>query len=324
MISLTSKKRLRPGLLGIEKLGIIYALFTAVVAALFFEHIPSVGEMAITRAGYAAGMAALVWLYRKRPCRLTFFLRITLQLGMLATWYPETYLFCSIFGNLDHVFAQADQFLFGFQPALLFSETLQGKVWSELFNMGYFAYYPMIFFLVVWTFFRRYTLFEKTTFIILCSFFIFYVVFMFLPVAGPQFYYQAVGVDTIREGVFPQVGLYFRNHFDMMPEKQYGGIFQHLVELAQQSGERPTAAFPSSHVGISTIIMILAWKADKRRRVFLGLLPFYAFLCCATVYIHAHYAVDAFAGFITAFPVYKAAHSIYYTRTFHRPHGYHS
>ena len=108
MISLTKKKRCRPGLLGIEKLGIIYAAFTAVVAAVFYNYIPSIGEMAITRVGYAAGMAALILIYRKRPCHLTFFLRIALQLGMLATWYPETYLFCSIFGNLDHVFAQAD------------------------------------------------------------------------------------------------------------------------------------------------------------------------------------------------------------------------
>ena len=190
--------------------------------------------------------------------------------------------------------------------------------------MGYFSYYPMIFFLVVWTFFRRYLLFEKTSFIILCSFFFFYVIFMFLPVAGPQFYYQAVGIETIREGIFPHVGLYFRDHFDMLPETQYGGLFQHLVEMAQQGGERPTAAFPSSHVGVSTIIMILAWKADRKKRVFIGLLPFYVFLCCATVYIHAHYAVDAIAGFLVAFPVYQISHKIYYTRAFHRPHGYHS
>ena len=107
---------------------------------------------------------------------------------------------------------------------LLFCQILHGKIWSELFNMGYFSYYPMIFFLVVWTFFRRYLLFEKTSFIILCSFFIFYVIFMFLPVAGPQFYYQAVGIETIREGIFPHVGLYFRDHFDMLPETQYGGL----------------------------------------------------------------------------------------------------
>lgn len=68
MISLTKKKRCRPGLLGIEKLGIIYAAFTAVVAAVFYNYIPSIGEMAITRAGYAAGMAALILIYRKRPC----------------------------------------------------------------------------------------------------------------------------------------------------------------------------------------------------------------------------------------------------------------
>ena len=55
MISLTKKKRCRPGLLGIEKLGIIYAAFTAVVAAVFYNYISSIGELAISFAAWHAG-----------------------------------------------------------------------------------------------------------------------------------------------------------------------------------------------------------------------------------------------------------------------------
>jgi membrane-associated phospholipid phosphatase len=34
------------------------------------------------------------------------------------------------------------------------------------------------------------------------------------------------------------------------------------------------------------------------------MLPFYVCLCCATVYIQAHYLIDAMAGFVTAVVFY--------------------
>ena len=220
------------------------------------------------------------------------------------------------------MFAAVEQTVFGCQPALLFSENFNGIFWSEIFNLGYFSYYPMIFFVVLWTFFKHYKYFEKTTFIIICSFFIYYLIFLFLPVAGPQYYFQAVGIDDIRNGIFPAVEYYFRYHTEMLPKVQTGGLFQHLVELAQKGGECPTAAFPSSHVGISTILLILTYKVKPK--AVRGLLPFYLLLCFSTVYIQAHYLVDVLAGLVTTPIVYKVSHKIYYTHTFHRKRGYHS
>jgi membrane-associated phospholipid phosphatase len=40
------------------------------------------------------------------------------------------------------------------------------------------------------------------------------------------------------------------------------------------------------------------------KRLALCMLPFYICLCCATVYIQAHYLVDAIAGFVTAIIFY--------------------
>ncbi|MCS3107569.1 phosphatase PAP2 family protein [Bacteroides fragilis] len=79
-------------------------------------------------------------------------------------------------------------------------------------------------------------------------------------------------------------------------------LLQPMVEGSQQVGERPTAAFPSSHVGVSTILMIMAWRASKK--LFACLMPFYLLLCGATVYIQAHYLIDAIAGFVSAFVLY--------------------
>jgi len=73
-----------------------------------------------------------------------------------------------------------------------------------------------------------------------------------------------------------------------------------MVQNTQQVGERPTAAFPSSHVGISTLILILILK-NRRYLLFSILFPIYLALVAATVYIQAHYVIDIIAGFTTAF-----------------------
>ena len=87
------------------------------------------------------------------------------------------------------------------------------------------------------------------------------------------------------------------------------GLFYQLVEASQEVGERPTAAFPSSHVGISTISMIMAYRVNRKLCWFL--MPFYVLLCCATVYIQAHYLIDVFAGWISAIGIYILATWMY-------------
>ena len=96
----------------------------------------------------------------------------------------------------------------------------------------------------------------------------------------------------------------------MLPSPGTDGFFRELVESAQESGERPTAAFPSSHVGISTVLMTILWK-DNHRRLWLAMLPLYVLLCGATVYIEAHYFVDVVGGLLTAFLFYWGSNRLY-------------
>ena len=154
-----------------------------------------------------------------------------------------------------------------------------------------------------WYFIYRFELFEKLSFVLVTSFFIYYLIYIFVPVAGPQFYFPAIGDDNVAQGVFPSIGDYFNHNQELLPGPGYDhGFFYNLVEGSQQIGERPTAAFPSSHVGISTILMIMAWRGS--RRLFACLFPFYVLLCCATVYIQAHYLIDSIVGFVSAFGLY--------------------
>ena len=56
-------------------------------------------------------------------------------------------------------------------------------------------------------------------------------------------------------------------------------------------------------------MLILAFKASKR--LFATLLPVFVLLCCATVYIKAHYLVDAIAGIASGVLSYFVATGIY-------------
>lgn len=291
-------------LFAVEWAMIAYLVLTTLVIVFCYTKVQNPEAMLWGRVRILFTTAALYAVYRMVPCRLTRLARVVVQVALLSWWYPDTYELNRMFPNLDHIFATWEQQLFGCQPALLFSQLTSfggvgGGLFSELMDLGYASYYPMIAVVILYYFFRRYDEFLHASFVVMASFFLFYVIFVFLPVVGPTFYYQAVGLDTIMQGVFPNVGNYFNHHTECLPSPGYtDGFFYHLVENAKAAGERPTAAFPSSHVGISTILMFLAWHARDRRLLFI-LLPFYVLLCFSTVYIQAHYAIDALAGLVT-------------------------
>ncbi|MDO4956268.1 MAG: phosphatase PAP2 family protein [Bacteroidales bacterium] len=297
------------GLLGIEWMMVAYMIFTLVLIGIFHADMQELPLMLLGRGGIVLGTVVLYFLYRKFPYHGLLLLRFVFQFGLLAYWYPDTYQFNRLFSNMDHVFAGLDQSLFGCQPAIEFSKVLPSAFWSEAFNMGYYLYYWMIAVVFGFYFFcRSFKEFQRVGVMIIASFFLYYIVYIFLPVAGPQFYYPAIGypetdIYQIAQQGFPEMGHYFNSHTELLPAPGYqDGLFYKLVAMAQSTGERPTAAFPSSHIGVSVILMLLALKGS--RTLALCMLPFFLLLCGATVYIQAHYLVDAIAGFLTAFVAY--------------------
>lgn len=304
-------------LFAVEKISLAYNLFTTVLICVFFQEMSRPVEMLAGRATIVVLTFVLAYLYRFAPNKLSTFVRIAAQMGLLAYWYPDTFEFNRMFFNLDHVFAHAEQALFGCQPAVLFSDTFPSMWASEPFNFGYFSYYPLIFIVTLFYFINRFEWFEKISFVLVASFFIYYIIYIFVPVAGPQFYFPAIGWDNVQNGIFPAIGDYFNHHTELLPAPGYEhGFFYQLVEHSQQVGERPTAAFPSSHVGISTIVMLMAYRINKH--LFRGLLPVYLLLCGATVYIQAHYLIDVIGGLISGVTFYILTTWIY-KRWFRHP-----
>ena len=304
-------KKPRRGLLAAEWVMMGYLVLTLVLILFTWTKLPNPEPMVWGRLRIVVMTAALWGVYRLVPCRFTLLCRVTLQLALLSWWYPDTFELNRIFPNLDHIFAAAEQSLFGCQPALLFAEALPHPFFSELMYLGYSSYFFLMVVVVLYYFFRRYNEFQRTAFVILASFFAFYVVFVLLPVTGPQFYYLAAGLDNIAQGVFPNVGDYFLTHDEMMTMPGYeDGPFYQFMIFAHAAGERPTAAFPSSHVGVTLVLLLLAVRTRSRRLVaFVATLFF--LMCFATVYIRAHYVIDVIAGLLSGLIVYWVLQALF-------------
>ncbi len=307
------EKKPAKGLFALEWAMMGYLVFTLLLMLFTYTKLADPVAMLWGRVQIVAMTVALWAVYRMVPCRFTRLCRIVAQMALLSWWYPDTYEFNRMFSNLDHVFARYEQTLFGCQPSLLFAEKCGNAVFSELMCLGYTAYYPMIALVTLFFFVWRYEQFGRASFIVLTSFFIYYLIYIFVPVAGPQYYYEAVGLDRIAAGSFPDIGHYFADHTTALATPGWsGGFFYDMVREAHDAGERPTAAFPSSHVGVSTILMLLAWSS-RNRRLLCWLTPLYVLLCLSTVYIYAHYAIDVLAGWVSAVMIYAALH-VFYTR----------
>lgn len=298
------QRRVDRGIWAVEWVVIAYIVFTLLLMVSWWNQLVNPMEMLYMRARVLLCMGAMWLLYRWRPCKLTRLTRVTGLMITLSWFYPDTYEVNRVLPNLDYLFAGWEQQLFGCQPSLLFSQVCPWGWFSELMCLGYVSYFPLMVLLLLYYFFRRYEEFNMASFVLISSFFIYYTVFVLLPVTGPQFYYLAVGTDKIAAGIFPNLGDYFLTHSERMAAPGWSdGFFYHLLDITHDAGERPTAAFPSSHVGVTTVIMLLAIHARSKALVF-SMLPFYILMCLSTVYIYAHYVIDAIAGLLTGVLIY--------------------
>ena len=307
---LREKKPAR-GLLAFEWVAIGYLLITLLMIAIMWDKLVSPAEMLKGRAQFLLVTLACWAIYFLWPSRLMIFVRVLVQMAFLGWWYPDTYELNRSLPNLDHLFAGWEQSLFGCQPSLLFSQDVPYGWFSELMCLGYVSYFPLMLITYLYYFFKRYQEFQMAAFVMLASFFAYYVIFILLPVTGPQFYYLAVGTEKIAAGIFPNLGDWFLTHSERMAAPGWSdGFFYHLLDLTHDAGERPTAAFPSSHVGVTTVVVLLALRTRSKGLVW-TVLPFYILMCLSTVYIYAHYAIDALAGLITGIIAYYAFLRLY-------------
>jgi membrane-associated phospholipid phosphatase len=264
----------------VELISFAYILLTVIYIAVFSYKIDNAATLLLNRILITGLLLLIAFIDTNKESKFLNLVRYLFAPILIIYWYPETYYMNEcIFSNLDHLFIQADEWLFGCQPALEFSKHFPYRWFSELMSFGYFSYYLMIVFIAFYFYVTNKPVERKALFIILCSFFMYYIIFIILPVVGPQFYYPEPA-NQVPKGYF----------------------FRELLMFIQSHGEKPTGAFPSSHVGVSLIFLIIICKYACR--YFAYFLPLVTILILSTVYIKAHYVIDVIGGFISVPPIY--------------------
>lgn len=266
---------------------ILYIFITGVFILLSALKLPEINSHISIRIGIVLGIGLLIYLDYIYPVRIIRFIRHFYPLALLGYFYPETdYLNNVFFPNLDPWVANLEITIFGGHPSVWFSDVFYWKWFNDLMNFGYFSYYFLIFIVCYYVFKNAFQHFSFVVFVVCMSFYIYYIVFIIIPVAGPQFYLPAPD-----------------NH---LPDAY---IFRKLIVLVHQMGEGPTAAFPSSHVGITCLLWILSYKFAPK--LLKWLIPIGILLVFSTVYIKAHYVIDVIAGFLSVPTLYWVSSRAY-------------
>ena len=268
-----------------DKALIIYILITSVIMI-----IGGINGLENLTPHFLARIVVVMFIFTlayldKQPIssnKLYEIIRIFYPLALVASIYKETgYLNSIFFEYFDSFFVKLEFKLWHTQPSLVFSEIFSQQWFSELMHLGYFSLYFMVFGMIIFLYQKDKVTGTRILSLIMISFLFYYLIFILFPVKGPQFYFSPKELNLSGHG-----------------------IFYSLVHLAQDIGETQTGALPSSHVGMSLIVLYLSFKYT--RQIFPVILVFCLLLWPATVYIKAHYLVDVIGGILSA-PVILAA-----------------
>lgn len=265
----------RKNLNAIDKITLLYLLITTIFIGLAWNDL----ENKLLPLGFR--ILSILIIYAMACFQDPFqggvmrFLRYAYPLILIIYLYPETDHFNNIlFENQDPFFSRVEETLFRVQPAQFLLDRFPQLWITELMSFSYFSYYLLIFGFTLILFLNHPDLFYRLTFVLISSFYIYYLVFIVLPVAGPQYFFPPPANEV---------------------PKAY--VFSSMLKLVQELGERPTGAFPSSHVGIALIILWYVYK--YLRQWFYVVLPLAILLTISTVYLKAHYLIDTMAALVT-------------------------
>jgi membrane-associated phospholipid phosphatase len=263
---------------------------------ILFFHNGRVPHSSLYLLAHGAGILlihALVVASARHPeNRVYSFFRHFYPLMLYAFLYRESEQLNLIFVDryLDPVFIALEERIFGFQPAIEFMNAFPHPLVSEFFYMSYFSYYVMIAGVGLTLYFGKREEFWHYLAVLSFVFYGCFLVFVFLPVAGPPAFYMEIP-RYLEQQRLPYYPLEFSASVTSGPFFQVMGF---LYSRFESGG----GAFPSSHVAAAICILYLSWRTFLRVRylILAGTIA----LSFATVYCRYHYAIDVFAGAFTA------------------------
>jgi len=231
----------------------------------------------------------IILFYNEESGRLFTFVRNAYPLLFLPYFFNvstqiDTILFKDF---LDPYFQQIDEMIFGYQPSIEWGMRYGSFFLQELFHFAYFSYYLVIPLVSILIYLKKYDYFPKYIFTVSFVFFLCFITYSLLPVVGGRYW----------DEIFTLTMTY------------RGGIFTRIMAFIYTMSQHKGAAFPSSHVAITIVINLAAFKYSKSFGR--GLVPLSILLTVATVYCHYHYFIDTVFGIIYAFILFKPADKLY-------------
>jgi membrane-associated phospholipid phosphatase len=173
----------------------------------------------------------------------------------------------------DAVVQRWELAIFGVQLSTEWWRAMPSRFWSALLHAAYLSYYLIVVapaFYFVWR--RNLPALRHFILVVMTTFVVCYLVFLFFPVAGPYY-------------VFPRPDAWFTDN-----------PFARMVYDTLATGSSYGAAFPSSHVAATVAAAISAGRGSKELAWILALPT--VLLTVAVVYCQMHYGVDAVAGLL--------------------------
>ncbi|HJS73754.1 MAG TPA: phosphatase PAP2 family protein [Vicinamibacteria bacterium] len=254
----------------------LYLILTAGLVLFHRESLPGYRTYLALHLVGALLVGSLRYLPGKIPAAAAF-LRSWYPAILFPVLYKEVEVLAAAFGNWDLTSGvkKIEEWLFGGQPSLLLSEAFPFVPLSELLHFCYLSY--VLWFPLVggyWYFTGERSRFHELLFLLAVTYTASYLFYILFPVDSP-FYLE------------PPLGPPLPGHF-----------FHDLVHFVSSRGGARGGAFPSSHVSVSTVILLTALKYERKWAAFL--VPMYLGLVLSTVYGRFHYALDVLAGWALA------------------------
>jgi membrane-associated phospholipid phosphatase len=163
--------------------------------------------------------------------------------------------------------------IFGAQVSAEWWRSMPSRFWSAALHAVYLSYYLIVVtpaFFFVWR--RNLPALRHFVLVVMTTFVVCYLVFLFFPVAGPYY-------------VFPRPESWFTDN-----------VFARMVYNTLATGSSYGAAFPSSHVAATVAAALSAARGSKPLAWGLALPTL--LLTVSVVYCQMHYGVDALAGLL--------------------------
>jgi membrane-associated phospholipid phosphatase len=278
---------LNPGarLWAIDKLILIYLVFTSLLIAFFWNRVPNSLELL---AMHVAG-AALILLAAQHKGRASWIFRHWYPLPYVALCYKEMAILIPAIrhNNADEWLARLDYRFWRAHPTV-WLERIQSQPLTELLQLVYTLFVPIVL-LIAWLLWKkcRYADFRYYAFLIALGFLASYIGYLIVPARGPRFFLSDLQHTPLR-------GLW---------------LFQGMQSALDRLESAHYDCFPSGH----TELTILAWWSSRQisSRVFWLYFSYTLGIIFATVYLRYHYTIDLLAGALLALVLVMGAPAFY-------------